>query len=114
MTLRHCTTRERYERIKDEGLRVSCADPAAKIKGVWMVTPSKTAYGVLHTQRKHGAALADVVVLTLRISPKLRKGLRKFRNTSTGYQAYYSVQDIPARAIKQVQPGADFAQSIAE
>jgi hypothetical protein len=95
--LRHATTLQRLDSIRRDGLRVRCADPQAKIKGVWLHTPSKSPWAVVHTQRKHGAALDDVVILTVSVP---RKYLRRFVNTTTGYSGWYSVRDVPPRAIR--------------
>lgn len=106
VTLRHATTRQALASIQRFGLQVAWADPQAKIRGVWLHTPNQSAWAVVHTIRKHGAALEDVVVIEV-IVP--RKNLKRFR---TGL--WYSVQDVPATALGIVIDGASFGASASE
>ena len=106
VTLRHATIRQALASIQAQGLLVSKADATAKIKGCWLHTPAQSAWAVVHTIRKHGAALEDVVVIEV-IVP--RKNLKRFR---TGL--WYSVQDVPATALGIVIDGASFGASASE
>ncbi len=106
MKLRHATTRARAKRIAREGFRVSKADPNAKIKGCWFTAPSLATWGVLHTQRKHGARLADVVVIEVEIP---RSALTKFRRG-----IWFSKSDVPASAIRGTIDGSAFGESASE
>ena len=106
MKLYHATTVERLASIREQGLRVACADSKAKIKGVWLHTSSQSAWAVVHTQRKHGAALEDVVVVQVQVP---RSRLVRFR---TGL--WYTRQDVPASAIGEAIPGVDFGASATE
>lgn len=106
MILRHATTTERAAHIREEGFRVAMADPAAKIKGIWLHSKSNSAWATLHTIRKHGAALEDVVILEVNVP---RSQLKRFR---TGL--WYVSQDIPATAIVNDIPGSTFGASASE
>jgi hypothetical protein len=106
MKLYHATTRQRLASIQANGLRVACADPSAKIKGCWLATASNRSWGVLHTIRKHKAALEDVVVLEITIP---RGRLTRFR---TGL--WYATEDVPATWIGHVIAGSTFGASASE
>src|SRR5262249_2909040 len=76
MLLRHATPR-RLERILRGGLL--CARSLGKLKVVWLHAPGKTAWALLHTVRRHGGRIEDVVVLGLDVPRgwvrKSRQGL---------------------------------------
>jgi hypothetical protein len=103
MKLYHATTRQALLSIQATGLRVANADPAAKIKGCWLATASNRPWGVLHTIRKHGAALADVVVIEVNVP---RSRLTRFR---TGL--WYTTEDVPAAWLGEATEGAAFGAS---
>lgn len=106
MILRHATTRQRLESIRREGLRVACADPQAKIKACWLHTASQSAWGAVHTMRKHHATLEDVVIVEVTVP---RSWLTRFR---TGL--WYCTQDLPASAIGREYAGSEFGASASE
>ena len=106
MILRHATTRRNLDAIHAAGLRTACADPTAKIQGVWLHSPSKSAWAVVHTMRKHGVALDDVVVIEVRVN---RRGLRRFR-----LGLWVSAQDIGPDALGNITAGAAFGASATE
>ncbi len=101
MKLRHATTKKAAAAIARQGFRLDKADPEAKIKGVWLHTPSASPWAVLHTIRKHGARLADVVVIEVEIP---RSQLRRFRRG-----LWYAQVNIPASAIRGEMAGAEFS-----
>lgn len=100
MKLRHATTRRKAAQIARNGFRVSKADQNAKIKGCWFCAPSASAWAVLHTIRKHGAKLNEVVVIEVEIP---RSQLRRFRRG-----LWYSATDVPPTAIRGQIEGATF------
>lgn len=107
MTLRHATTRDRLASIQRDGLRVACADPAAKIQGVWLHTASHSPWAVVHTMRKHKAQLEDVVIIEVTVP---RRQLKRFR---TGL--WYVQGDIPVtRCTGHQWDGAAFGASASE
>ena len=106
MKLRHATTRQRLASILEQGLRVECADPQAKLKGCWLHAPSRSAWAMVHTLLKHRVDLVDVVLIEVTIS---RKHLNHFR---TGL--WYAPQDVPASALGTIWDGAMFGASASE
>lgn len=105
-TFYHSTPRQNLPAILDQGLLVSKADSAARIKGVWMCTASQRAWAILHCIRKHQVDLADVVLLELKVS---RRHLTRFRRG-----LFYSTQDVSRDSITRVFAGASFGQSASE
>src|SRR5262245_13500799 len=97
MLLRHATPR-RLERILRDGLR--CAKSLGKLKVVWLHAPGKTAWALLHTVRRHGGRIEDVVVLEIDVP---RGWLRKSRRG-----LWYSVNDIPFERMTRL---IDFASA---
>jgi len=64
MKVRHATTKQALREIVAAGY----LDPSrakGAIKGVWLHTPGKTAWAILHTAKRHGAEIDDVVVIDL-------------------------------------------------
>lgn len=106
MKLYHATTRQHLSSIQKNGLRVACADAAAKIKAVWLHTASQSPWAVVHTIRKHNAALADVVVIEVTVP---RSQLRRFR---TGL--WYVQGDVSPKQLGQVIEGCTFGASASE
>jgi hypothetical protein len=107
MILRHATTTARYAAIQEQGLLVRKADPQAKIKGCWLHSASNSPWACLHTLRKHGARLEDVVVVEVDVP---RSWLKRFRSG-----LWYTTQDIPAsRLTGRTWPGATFGASASE
>jgi len=106
MTLRHATTKQALRQILQQGLLVRKADGAAKIKAVWLHSPSLSAWAVVHTLRKHKATLDDVVVIEVTVP---RSKLTRFRR---GF--YYSSIDVPPSALGRVFAGAEFGASVSD
>jgi hypothetical protein len=104
--LYHATTRQRLASIQASGLRVANADPAAKIKGVWLHSKSLSAWAIVHTQRKHKVNLEDVVIIEVNMP---RGQLTRFR---TGF--YYSTTDVKATRLGIIRPGEAYGQSVSE
>src|SRR6266508_3224746 len=86
MLLRHATLRRNIPSIEKNGLL--CAKSLGKLKVVWLHALGKTAWALLHTVRRHGGRIEDVVVLEVDVP---RGWLRKSRRG-----LWYSVNDVPA------------------
>lgn len=89
MLLYHATLRRNVASIRQRGL-----DPAFALQGrraVWLHATSRTAWAVLHTVRRHGGRVEDVVVLPVRVS---RRMLRRH-----GKGLWYCAEVIPAERI---------------
>lgn len=106
MTLRHATTRTALRQIQKQGLLIAKADRSAKIKGCWLHSPAASPWAVLHTIRKHGAALSDVVVVEVTVP---RSQLTRFRRG-----LWFSRTDVPPSALGRVWSGAEFGASASE
>lgn len=67
MILRHATTKSSLSAITDSGkLDPECSQ--GKLKAVWLHSPSRTAWAILHVQARHKVSVDDVVVLELQIA----------------------------------------------
>lgn len=110
MRLWHATDRKNLASILEHGLLVQKADPQAKMKGCWMVSPREKgrflAWATLHTIRKHQAELNDVVLIEVTIA---RNKLTHFRDG-----LYYSTTDVEPAHFGQVIEGATFGASASE
>ena len=98
MLLRHATLRKYLPGIERQGLL--CGKSLGKLKVVWMHAPGKSAWALLHTVRRHGGRIEDVVVFELDV-PRgwLRKGRRGL---------WFSVKDIPFGRVARL---IDFASA---
>lgn len=104
--LYHATTILNLASIRESGLLVSKADPASKIKGVWMCTATNRAWSVLHTIKKHQVALDEVVVIEVH---PLTSALVTF-----GRGFYYSTVDLPPSRLGVVINGQAFGVGVSE
>lgn len=103
MLLYHATTRQALQSIKTEGLCVRYADSRKAIRGVWLHTRSNSAWALLHTQRRHGASLEDLVVVEVSVP---RSWLRRFQGG-----LWYTTKDIPVERIRRIIDGINYAAS---
>lgn len=90
MIIRHATPTRNLKSIRRQGLLKKLA--TGRKEAVWLHTPSKSAWGVLHTTRRHKVAAADVTVLELSVPAEWMK-----RSGKTGL--WYCCRDIPASRI---------------
>jgi hypothetical protein len=96
MLLRHATLRRSLPGIGRHGLL--CRKSLGLKKVIWLHAPGKSAWALLHTVRRHGGRIEDVVILELDIP---RGWLRKSKRG-----LWYSVRDIPfGRVVRLI----DFA-----
>ena len=103
MKLYHATTKACLDSILARGLLVSFAHASGKIRGVWLHAPSRSAWAVLHTQRRHNVPLENVVVLEIHLT---RSQLKRFQRG-----LWYALADIAPSAIHQVIEGIQYANS---
>ena len=103
MLLRHATLRKYLPGIERHGLL--CGKSLGKLKVVWLHAPSKTAWALLHTVRRHGGRIEDVVVLEIDVP---RGWLRKSRRG-----LWYSVNDIPFERMTRLIDFASAAEPFA-
>jgi hypothetical protein len=65
ITYRHATLRRYLPAMLAEGLDPTRA--TGKQPLVWLYTPSRTPWAVLHVVRRYGVALADVILLDVQV-----------------------------------------------
>jgi len=92
MLLRHATPTRNLPSIQRRGLL--CCKSLGKRHVVWLHSPSKSSWATLHTVRRHGGRVQDVVILEIDVPRKwLRRSKRGLR---------YSVKDVPPERIRRV------------
>lgn len=75
-----------------------CGKSLGRMKVVWLHAPGKSAWALLHTVRRHGGRIEDVVILEIDVP---RGWLRKSRRG-----LWYCIHDIPfVRVVRLI----DFA-----
>lgn len=99
MLLRHATPKKNLDSIRRLGLL--CSKSQGKLKVVWVHAASKTAWAALHTVKRHGGRVEDVVVLEVEVP---RGWLRRSRRG-----LWYSTQDIPPARIRRAISFAEVA-----
>jgi hypothetical protein len=93
MLLRHATPRKNLDSIGTDGLL--CRKSQGRLPVVWLHAPSKSAWAMLHTVKRHGGRIEAVAVIELDVP---RRWLRKSRRG-----LWYCRKDIdPARFRKLV------------
>jgi len=104
MLLRHATPRRNLPGIKRRGLL--CSKSMGQRLVVWLHAPSKSAWAVLHTVKRHSGRVEDVVILEVEVPRRL---LRRNRR-----RLWYSTADVaPCRIRRTISfaqiagPGAD-------
>jgi hypothetical protein len=104
MILRHATPRRNLPAILRRGLLTSKS--RGRLPAVWLCAPSKTAWAMLHTVKRHGGRAEDVVVLEVRVP---RRWLRRSKRG-----LWYCLRDIGPGRIGRVIDFAELARSPAE
>jgi hypothetical protein len=99
MLLRHATPKRHLPSIQGSGLL--CSKSKGKLKVVWLHCQTKTAWATLHTVRRHGGRVEDVVVLEVDVP---RGWLRRNRRG-----LWYSSEDVPPGRIRRVIGFAEVA-----
>jgi hypothetical protein len=101
MLLRHSTPSKSLFPIIDDGLL--CSKSRGRRKVVWLHAPAKSTWAVIHTVRRHGGKVQDVVVLEVDVP---RSWLRRSRRG-----VWYCVRDIPPVRIGGVVDFEDLSRS---
>lgn len=89
MILFHATTRDRLPSIREHGLLCCMSQGAREV--VWLHTRTRQEWAILHTVRRHGGRVEDVVVLP--VGP-IHYNVRRFRRC-----LWTSLVDVPPHAI---------------
>jgi hypothetical protein len=97
--LRHATLLRNLPSIERRGLL--CCKSRGRLPVVWLHTPAKSTWALLHTIRRHGGRAEAVLILLVDVP---RAWLRKNRKG-----LWYSVRDIPPDRISRVLSFAELA-----
>ena len=99
MLLRHSTPRRNLPSIVKAGLL--CSKSQGKKPVVWLHSPSRTGWAVLHTVKRHKGGVDDVVTLEIDVP---RAWLKKH-----GRCTWYCIRDIPPDRIRGLITFAEVA-----
>ena len=99
MLLRHSTPRRNLPGIVKAGLL--CSKSQGKRPVVWLHAPTRTSWAVLHTVKRHGGRVDDVVTLEIDVPRSLLK--------KHGRGTWYSTRDIPPDRIRRIITFAEVA-----
>jgi hypothetical protein len=101
MLLRHATPIRNLASIQRFGLL--CSKSQGKKKVCWLHTVSKSSWAVLHTVRRHGGRVQDVVIIEVEVTQRaLRRSKRGLR---------YSVKDIGPNQLRRIIGFAELSKS---
>ncbi|HEY7425028.1 MAG TPA: hypothetical protein VH682_12425 [Gemmataceae bacterium] len=103
MKLRHATPARNLASILKRGLLISKSK--GKRKAVWLHATAKTSWAVLHTVKRHGGPVEQVVVLDISLP---RRWLRRCKRG-----LWYCLRDIPAARIRDAVTFARLADATA-
>lgn len=103
-TLRHATLKRNLTSICSRGLL--CSKSQGRLKVCWVHAASKTTWAMLHTVKRHGGRIEDVVVLEVNIP---RSWLRRSKK-----RLWYSLADIPPGRVGKILTFAEMAASPVE
>lgn len=104
MLLRHATLAKNLSAIIKAGLLTGKSK--GKLQVVWLCCRAKTAWAALHTVKRHGGHVEEVVILEVDVP---RKWLRRSRPG-----LWYCPQDVPPERIRGVVTFAALARSPVE
>ena len=103
MLIRHATPLRNLASIRRVGLLTGKSQ--GRRKAVWLHTASKSTWAVLHTVKRHGGKVENVVILEIDVPRSwLRRSRRGLR---------YSIRDVPATRIRRVIRFAELAGPVA-
>jgi RNA:NAD 2'-phosphotransferase (TPT1/KptA family) len=91
MLLRHATPARNLSSIRRAGLLTSKSQ--GRLPVVWLHSSSKTSWAALHTVKRHGGRIENVVILELNVP---RRWLRRSKRG-----LWYSPRDVPAECIRR-------------
>ena len=100
MLLRHATPARNLTSILRCGLLTSHAK--GKLPAVWLASPSRSSWAVLHVIKRHGGRGETTVLLELDVP---RSWLRR----SAWKRVWYSPRDVPSARVQRVLCFADLA-----
>jgi hypothetical protein len=101
MLLRHATLARNLAGIIKAGLLTSKSQ--GKLPVVWMCCRAKVAWAALHTVKRHGGRIEDVVIIEIDVP---RRWLRRSRRG-----LWYCPRDVPPERVRGVLIFAALARS---
>jgi hypothetical protein len=104
MLLRHATLAKNLDSILRRGLL--CSKSQGKLKVVWLHATAASSWATLHTIKRHGGRVEEVVILEVDVP---RSWLRRSRR-----RQWYSTRDIPPDRIRHVFTFGEVAGTSAE
>jgi hypothetical protein len=100
MLLRHATLRKYLSSICRYGLL--CCKSQGRLRVVWLHSPSESSWAVLHTIKRHGGRVQDVVILEVEVPRRLlRRNRRKL---------WYSTADVSPYCFRRAIGFAEIAR----
>jgi hypothetical protein len=97
--MRHCTPAKNLASIMRSGLL--CSKSRGRLKAVWLATPARTNWAILHTVKRHGGRVETTVVLEVAVP---RGWMRHSRRGLS-----YTLRDVPASRIMRVYTFTEIA-----
>jgi hypothetical protein len=101
MLLRHATPRKNLASIGKDGLL--CRKSQGRLPVVWLHSPAKSAWAMLHTVKRHGGRIEAVAILEVNVP---RRWLRKNRRG-----LWYCTRDIAPYRFRRMVNFAELARS---
>ncbi|HEX5272041.1 MAG TPA: hypothetical protein VFW33_16205 [Gemmataceae bacterium] len=105
--LRHATLSKHIPSILRHGLL--CSKSKGKKPVVWACEPDQAPWACLHTVRRHGGRVQQVVVLEVSIP---RNQLRRHGGSTKGL--YYTAVDVPVESIRSIITFGELSRSPVE
>jgi hypothetical protein len=99
MVLRHATILRNLPGIERRGLL--CGKSKGRKAVVWLHTAAASSWAALHTVKRHGGRVEQVIILEVYVK---RRHLRRGRKG-----LWYSVRDIPPDHIRRLVPFTELA-----
>jgi hypothetical protein len=101
MLLRHATLLRKLPSIARRGLLCSKSQGLRKV--VWLHAAAKSSWAALHTVKRHGGRVEQVIILEMDVP---RAWLKRSRRG-----LWYSTRDIPPGRVKRVVAFEDYADA---
>jgi hypothetical protein len=100
----HATLAKNLDSILRRGLL--CSKSKGKLKVVWLHAPAASSWATIHTVKRHGGRVEEVVILEVDVP---RSWLRRSRR-----RLWYATRDIPPGRIRHVFTFGEMAGTCAE
>jgi hypothetical protein len=104
MRLRHATPARNLPGIRKAGLL--CAKSRGRRPVVWLHCSARSSWAVLHTVKRHGGRVENVVILEVNVP---RRWLRRSKRG-----LWYCPRDIPPARVRKLIAFAELARSPVE